>query len=925
MRTSLSLFSVAALAWSVTVALPQAAHAQAPAAQSQAPVLPAGVSKVTSVEGITEYHLQNGMKVLLFPDPTKATITVNVTYRVGSRHEDYGETGMAHLLEHLLFKGSPKHTDIPKELKDHGSRPNGSTWYDRTNYFETFQATDENLKWALDLESDRMVNSFVAKKDLDSEMTVVRNEFEAGENSPMRILTERVLSTAFLWHNYGKSTIGARSDIEQVPIDRLQAFYRHFYQPDNAMLVVAGQFDEAKTLALVQQYFGSIPKPSRPLRRTYTTEPTQDGERSVVLRRVGDSQALCVAYHIPPGSHEDYTAIDMATAILNNAPEGRLYKALVTTKKAASANSYAYQLHDPGVLIASAMVREEQSLTEAKQTLLATLDGLKDAPFTTGELERARTQWLKYFDLNLNQSESIALELSEWEGMGDWRLLFLQRDRIRKVTLDQVNTAVKKYLVASNRTVGEFVPDKTPVRAEIPTVPDVEKMLEGYKGDAMISQGEAFDPSPENIDKRTIRGDLQGGLKLSFIQKKTRGNRVTATFDLHFGNEQNLKGREINADLAGSMLMRGTAKHTRQQLKDEFDKLKASVMIGGGVTGAMVRVETTRENLAPTLALVAEVLQQPSFPQDEFDQLKQQQLAGLETQKSQPQTLAMTELQRHLSPYPKGDVRYVYSIPEQIEELKTATLDQVKAFYKEFYGASNGEVVIVGDFDAESMQKQLGALFSSWKSPMPYQRVGTSYQAIAPMAKTLETPDKPNAMFVAGMPVQLKDTSPDYPALVLGNYILGSGMGSRLFKRIRGQEGLSYGVGSAFSGTPTEDRQTFMAYAICAPENAPKVEASFKDELAKVLKEGYTAEEVEAAKKSFLQSRQVSRAEDDELARRLSLQRQFGRTMAFDSELEAKVKTLTPEQIKAAMQKYLDPAKISFVRAGDFQKVKAAF
>src|SRR5213593_527610 len=272
----------------------------------------AQVEKITSVEGITEYRLQtNGLRILLFPDLSKPTITFNITYLVGSRHENYGETGMAHLLEHLLFKGSTKHTDIPKELSNHGARPNGTTWVDRTNYFETFQSSDANLEWALDLEADRMVNSFVAKKDLDSEMTVVRNEFESGENSPLNVLEERVISTAYLWHNYGKSTIGARSDIENVPIERLQAFYRNYYQPDNAILLVAGQFDEAKTLALAAKYFGPIPRPERKLQTIYTVEPVQDGERAVALRRVGEIQGVVAAYHIPPGSHPDFAALDL--------------------------------------------------------------------------------------------------------------------------------------------------------------------------------------------------------------------------------------------------------------------------------------------------------------------------------------------------------------------------------------------------------------------------------------------------------------------------------------------------------------------------------------------------------------------------------------------------------------------------------------
>src|SRR5216117_2303674 len=249
----------------------------------------AQVEKITSVEGITEYRLQsNGLRILLFPDLSKPTITVNITYLIGSKHENYGETGMAHLLEHMLFKGSTNHPNVPKELQDHGSRPNGTTWFDRTNYFETFQASDANLEWALDLEADRMVNSFVAQKDLDSEMTVVRNEFERGENSPMDVLEERVMSVAYDWHNYGKLPIGARSDIEGVPIERLQAFYRTYYQPDNALLLIAGKIDEAATLALVQQYFGRVPRPQRTLQPNYTMEPTQDGERAVTLRRVGE-------------------------------------------------------------------------------------------------------------------------------------------------------------------------------------------------------------------------------------------------------------------------------------------------------------------------------------------------------------------------------------------------------------------------------------------------------------------------------------------------------------------------------------------------------------------------------------------------------------------------------------------------------------
>jgi zinc protease len=368
----------------------------ASSARESATTLPAGIERVTSVEGITEYRLANGLRILMFPDQTKQTVTVNMTYLVGSAMENYGETGMAHLLEHMLFKGSPKHINIPQELTTHGARPNGSTWSDRTNYFETFAATDENLNWALDLESDRMVNSFVAKEDLDSEMTVVRNEFESGENSPQNVLLQRMMATSYIWHNYGKTTIGARSDIENVPIERLQAFYRNYYQPDNAVLMIAGKFEEQKTLALTDKYFSPIPRPSRTIQKIYTVEPTQDGERTVTLRRVGDTQLVQALYHVPAGSHPDFAAIDIIAQVLGDTPSGRLYKSLVETKKASSVSGGDFQWHDPTLAIFGAEIRQGDSLDAARDTLIQSIEGIGANPPTKEEVERARTALEKH-------------------------------------------------------------------------------------------------------------------------------------------------------------------------------------------------------------------------------------------------------------------------------------------------------------------------------------------------------------------------------------------------------------------------------------------------------------------------------------------------------------------------------------------------
>ena len=408
--------------------------------------LPKGVERVATVEGITEYRLENGLRVLLFPDPSKPTITVNITYLVGSRHEGYGETGMAHLLEHMVFKGTPRHPNIPQELTEHGASPNGTTWYDRTNYFETFNATEENLRWALDLEADRMINSYIKAEDLESEMTVVRNEFESGEDSPTRVLMQRILSSAYLWHNYGKATIGARADLENVPVERLRAFYRKYYQPDNAVLMVAGKIDEPQTIKLVHEYFSPIPKPERVLFPTYTREPTQDGERMVTLRRTGDVQVVGMSYHIPPGSHPDYAAMSVLAELLTSEPSGRLYKALIETQKAAYQYGYAASLKEAGYAYFGAEVLKEKSAEEVAEIMRTTLDALKDNPPSAEEVDRAKKRLVKNVEMMFKDSRRVGLRMSEYIAQGDWRLAYIYRDALEAVSPEDVSRVARAYL-----------------------------------------------------------------------------------------------------------------------------------------------------------------------------------------------------------------------------------------------------------------------------------------------------------------------------------------------------------------------------------------------------------------------------------------------------------------------------------------------
>lgn len=924
LAAALAVSSLAAASLALAASAAPATAAKSPAkAAAVAPAasgLPGGIVKVTSVEGITEYRMpSNGLRILLFPDPSKQTATVNITYMVGSRHENYGETGMAHLLEHLMFKGSTNHPHVPDELTAHGCRPNGSTWYDRTNYFETFNASDENIAWALDLEADRMVNSFIAKKDLESEMTVVRNEYEMGENSPAQILEERVWSTAYLWHNYGKSTIGARSDIEQVPIERLQDFYRRWYQPDNAVLAVAGKIDEAKVLALIAQKFGKLPRPTRVMQTLYTEEPVQDGERSVTLRRTGDVQVVTTGYHIAAGSHADFPALEILAYILGDTPSGRLHKTLVESKLASSVNGTAWQFHDPSLMIFSAEVPKDKPLGIVRDSLLAVVESMGKRGVTAEEVERARQAYLKQWDLTMQESERACIGLSEWSGMGDWRLMFLERDRLKAVTPEDVQRVAQTYLKESNRTSGQFIPTDQPDRATIPPTPLIAALVRDYKGGAAVSAGENFDPSPSNIDARTVRASLPSGMKLVMVPKKTRGATVRAQLVVRFGSLETLKGKRIIGGLCNDMLMRGTATRTRQQIQDEMDRLKTRIRVGGDATEADVSIESTRENFPEALKLVADILRNPAFPVSELELVKTENITQRDEARSDPMSKGMETYRRRLSPLPADDPRYMGTPDEDIAAIKAATLDQVKDFHKMFYGGSASVFAIAGDIDAAETQAQLNALFGDWKSATPFVRLPNPYEDIAATNESIETPDKANAMFLAGQRLPLGDKSPDYAPMLLGNFMTGGGfLNSRLGVRIRQKEGLSYGVGSFLQLSSWEQNGIFGSYAIYNPQNAAKLESAFKEEIQRVLKDGFTADEIAQAKSGWLQSQTVSRSNDDELARTLATNEYVGRTMTFQDSLEKQVETLSNDQILAAMRKYLDVVKMTIIKAGDF-------
>ncbi|MCC5864076.1 MAG: insulinase family protein [Wenzhouxiangella sp.] len=880
---------------------------------------------VTTVEGISEYRLDNGLRVLLMPDESRPTATINITYFVGSKHESYGETGMAHLLEHMLFYGTPDHQDIKAEISERGGVANGTTWFERTNYFQTLPSGEENLAWAIRMEADRMVNSLIDEDDLASEMTVVRNEFEIGENNPIGVLMQRVMATAYLWHGYGRSTIGARSDIENVPIERLQAFYRKYYQPDNAILILSGNFDSERALDLITEHFGAIPAPERSgdmiLWPTYTREPVQDGERAVTVRRSGNVQATIAAYHIPAAAHEDFAAISVLAHLLGDMPSGRLHRHLVESELASQVGAFAMALPEPGVLLLLAQSPNDVDLDEVRAELLAAVDSLIEEPADEAAVRRSINALSNGLESMLNDSNRVGIQLSEWAAAGDWRLIFLHRDRVEAVTPEDVQRVAGQYLRRDNRTIGQFIPDSAPERAEIPEAPDLSELLAGFTGRDDRAAGEAFEPTPENIQARLVEFQLANGARVALLPKYTRGNRIRGQISMRMGNLDSLSGRGEVPLTTAAMLMRGSENYSRQEIRDRIDELQSSLGLSG-TRMVSANIESRRQHVQGLLELLADILQQPAFPETELAELRRQRLTGIDQQRDEPGPVANRALGRHFNILDASHPDYVADWDELEARIRAVERDQLIEFHRSHYGFGPATTIsFVGDFDADELRATLESLFGQWSSQTEYVRIDTDFAEIEPTRLLTQLDDKASATLIASSEFPMNQDHPDYPAMAMAGHLLGGGfLSSRLANRIRDDEGLSYSVGGGFNAHPIDEIGRFFGFAMFAPENLDRLEAVLAEELAKLVAEGVSEEELDAGRRGYLQQMSVQRSDDSQLAAILNTNLFLNRDIFHISQYEDQIRSLSADDINQALRRHFDPARVTISIAGDFEQ-----
>ncbi|MFH6943206.1 M16 family metallopeptidase [Flavobacterium sp. FlaQc-50] len=879
---------------------------------------------ITNVEGVKEYALNNGLKVLLIPDASQSNMIVNIVYKVGSINEGYGEKGMAHLLEHMLFKSTKNLGDIKKMLSDKGGNANGTTWFDRTNYYEVFPSSDANLKWSLEMEADRMINSTILQADLDKEFSVVRNEFEIGENNPDAVLQERILSTAYLWHNYGNSTIGSKEDIERVKANTLRVFYEKYYQPDNAVLVIAGKFDEQKALEYIGQYFAVIPKPKRVLAKPYTLEPAQDGEKFVELKRAGESKNVGAVYHTAPYADKDYAAIDALAEILTADPSGYLYKSLVETRKVSSIYTWQPTVKDASFMYFGVAVPNDKDIKETENIVRAELDKIATTKYTDEDVNRAKAKLIKQIESVKNNTISFAVGLTEIIGAGDYRLGFIYRDAVEKLTKEDIQRVAEKYFNSNNRTVGIFIPSKDEQRLKAVEYTDEQlvALTKDYKGKAIEKEAAPFEASIKNLKQNLVEGKLSNGAKYGLVKKEIKGGKVQASFKFYVSNEKDLEGKADVGGILAQLLKTGTKTRTKEQIQDQLDQLKSSVNFGFSEQVLSVNINTYKENFKDVMGILGDLLVNSTFPENELQKTITEYNTYLESNLNDPQAIAFNEISRLTAKYPKGNIFYTATIQEQIDAFKKIKQSELVDFYQNILGANNGVGCVIGDLDTKTTVEILENTFGKWNSKSKYERAKPTYFDSQKVDKDYITPDKENAVATGKISLKMDRKSPDYPAFIMVNEIIGSGgfLTARIPMRLREKEGISYGAGS-FINVPVDNDVAFWEYyAFLNPTKKGAVEAATKEEITKALKDGFTEEELKTNLVSWQNGRKTRLGSDDTLMGLVNTHLIYGIPLEDYDDLESKVKALKIQEVNTVLKKYISLDKMTSIYVGDFTK-----
>ena len=872
-----------------------------------------GFEYIKESGGIKEYRMtSNGLKVLLKEDHTAPVATFMVTYEVGSRNEAIGYTGSTHLLEHLMFKGSNKfNTDrgnsVFQLLQSLGARMNATTWLDRTNYYETLPSSE--LETAIEIEADRMRNAYIKEEDRQSEMTVVRNEFERGQNNPSGVLDEHIWATAYHAHPYHHSTIGWKADIENVSIERLKEFYDTFYWPNNATATVVGDFETSKALAIIKKHFGRIRKSTKEIPVVYTTEPMQEGKRTVTLKRAGQQGIVGIAHKSPPATHEDAASFIVLSSILSSGKNSRFYKNI--TDKGLTTNIFIWDtlFKDPGLFTVYANLAPGVEHKTVEDIIVAEYENIKKEGVTEEEVSKAKAQLIASMKFRQDGSMAVAGSLNEAIASGDWTLYTRYEELVNSVTAKSIKLVVNKYFLEDLSTVGYFIPEVSGDQPQGKPVASAKELVEMKK--QYFSKENQGGLASQIVDSEPVEG-----IRLLTLK---RGSGVVTINGSFMGGD--IYADENNSrvpDLVSSMLDQGTTKQTKFEISNQLEKAGARLSVSNGKSNVSFYAKFLSRDLEMVFGLLSEQLQHPAFNEEDLEKIKKRMITSYKKRKESTRGNAVNNMLASF--YPKGHQNAPEDNDRSIEDIKKTKTEDLKVFHNQNYGKGGMVVVAVGDVDHEELSNTIKKEFESWKNS-PLSKKTESKKGKKSAGKAYVTmKDKTSTDFVMGIPLGIDRFHEDYMPLYVATHILGGNFSARLMQTVRVKEGLTYGINSVITGFDNKNDGYWMVGGTFAPELLARGEKATLREVKRWAEGGVTQAEVDITKSTLTGSYQVGFDTTRGLSIGiLSAVNVWGDLSYIDSFPE-KVNSVTLEQVNAAIKKYITFDDIYQVAAGSIDE-----
>ncbi len=933
-----------------------------------------GIIQGEEIKNVCEYTMENGLKVVLCENHTAPVVTFLVLYKVGSRNEGVGYTGATHFLEHMLFKGTKKHNadkgnGIDDLLTQIGAYWNATTWFDRTSYFEIVPR--EFFDLCTELEADRMRNLMLRQSDRDSEMSVVRNELERGENYPEEALEKELYAVAFREHPYHHPTIGWRSDVEGVPLDRLRKFYDTYYWPNNSTVVVLGDFKKEDALATIQKHFGKIKSSPEPIPQVYTTEPAQEGERRFEICRAGDLPRVWMGFHVPEASHEHNYTLAAVRHILGSTYERstRLYKALIETGLAVDVFCRHDELRDPGLFIIGASLNPGVKMKKVEETILSEIEKLATESVTEAELSRIKSANRKGTILAMADPSSLAFLIGEAESKADWKWLMRYDDRFEEISIEDVKEVTATYFTRTNRTVGYFKPMQMFLdevrekengngngKASMEVDTELEDLVESEDdGEENLGDIAVKDPVPVEVERqvgafeiekeeltrllaeppkakkvrfskddsveksfeeRVLVKTLANGMKVLLMQNPGTGS-IGIALNIKAGNYFTKDLPSHQAELMGELLSRGSEGFDKVHIAEALENMGIPSGLEFSVDNYRLGLATyvVREDFNEYLDLLNDALRRPLLAESELDKLKVELSSKIIEGANNTRSAAWNGMKRALY---NADHPFYEKLPsEQIEELLAVKSADLHAVHERLLSPASAILSIVGDIDLDSAFAEIEKRFSNWSG-------GESSPVVIPETALsgkrrffdINVPDKSSADIILSHPTTLRRTDKDFYSARIANAALGQDtITSRLGTVVRDRAGLTYGIYSMYSDTAFGGSPWSVLLTV-NPSNIEKALRLVDEVLGDYISRGISPQELSKETGRAVGSFKVGLSSSMGIARVLAELEFLGLGVRELDLLALRYLSVTKKSADAAMQKHFHPESFTTVIAG---------